>query len=163
THNHHHEEKTSSAAGMKRREFLRVCDVQFLTRLEIVNSLVFGAVILEYAIHVSHQRDAVQEDYKNQNPEESVDGVEQKRALKPDLRLKQPRDAERKCNKNQKVDADCQDEVSGNQPRRHLGRIGLALLLRRFFSERLLGRKLQSANAQNQSLAQDAHAADDGR
>ena len=51
---HDDQQKAGSASRMQGRIFLRVVDVQVFAGFEVVNGLVFGAVILENAVHVLH-------------------------------------------------------------------------------------------------------------
>ena len=60
---------------------LRVFDVQIFASFEVIYRLVFGAVILEHALHVLHPGDEVEKRDKHQDPKYSVDAVEEDRAF----------------------------------------------------------------------------------
>src|SRR5262249_14178163 len=94
-----------------------------------------------------------------ENPKGTVDTVKQQRTLESDLGLNQPRNQQRKSNKDEDVDYEGNDETASDHPRRDLCGITFAFLRDGFFGKRFLSRKTQGANAENQSLAQDSDAA----
>src|SRR5262249_11980211 len=139
------EQKARSASRMQCRKLLRIFDGQRLAGLEVVNGLVLGAVVLKNTVHILHQRHDVQEGNENENPKSAVDTVKQQRTLKSDLGLNQPRNHQRKSDKDEDVDSEGNDETASDHPGRNLSRIALAVLLDGFFGKRFFSRKTQGA------------------
>src|SRR5947209_6840860 len=121
----------------------------------------FSTVVLKNTVHILHQRHDIEESNKDQHPKETVDSVKKQETLESDFGLNQSRSHQRKCNKNEDIDTEGENETASDHPGRNLGGITFSVLFRALFGKGFFGGKAEGSNSQNQSLAQDANAAGD--
>src|SRR5262245_11494713 len=149
---------------MQSRECLRIAYIYRLSRFEVENDLVLGAVILEHAPDVLPTRDHVQKSEKDSHTNAAVNHVEGDSSMKGGETLFEQRG---QVQRNEFIQEDKETEGEKQVQRHHPGRNFLRFsLLRlgfgRVLIERRVGGKLQCLHAKPHRLSESSNAAQDG-